>query len=173
MCLEIYKWHKFDSTFFIEHKITVIERLMSASWWSELFHQALLSKVQWEGDSNTNRGHTHNKGNMWETHAAICLKVVVRQDPLEECEDAQQEFRGEWRLTARRRAQLGTGALSLPGTPAPCSSPTFTGKAAWWGNGWLEEKVSWGGVICSCLALQHCTPGPCSSGEQHIERGAG
>lgn len=99
--------------------------MTSASRQSELLPQTLPSKIQLEGHS------THNTGDVLETHAAIHLKVEVRLDPLEEGEAARQELHKERRPTARTGAQLGRGTQFLPGAPALCSSPTFTGRVAW------------------------------------------
>ena len=52
-------------------------------------------QIQLEGHSNTNIRDTHNTRDIWETHTAICLKVVMRLDPLEEGEAAWQELHRE------------------------------------------------------------------------------
>ena len=104
------------------------QKVTSASWQSEPFPQTLSSKIQPKGHLNTNRGYTHNTRDSWETHTSICLKVVVRLDPLEKT--AKLEFQGKRKATARGGAHLGRGALFPPGTPAPGSSPTFTRKVA-------------------------------------------
>ena len=79
---------------------------MSASWWSEPFPWPLSSKIQPKGHSFTNRGHSHITKDVWETHTATCLKVVVGLDLPEEVEADMQELRGERCIAAAGSAQV-------------------------------------------------------------------
>ena len=80
--------------------------MTSASWWSDLFPWTLPSKIQPKGHSYTNRRHIHVTKDVWETHTAIRLKVVVGLDPLEEVEADPQEFCGERQAVAAGRVQV-------------------------------------------------------------------
>jgi len=56
--------------------------------------------------------YTHHK-DVWETPAAISLKVVVELDPLEEVETDPQELRRQrWGMTA--------GSVQVKRAPCPC-----------------------------------------------------
>ena len=48
---------------------------MSASWQSEFSQWPLPSTIQWKRHSNSNRGHPHNKNDIWETHTATGRRV--------------------------------------------------------------------------------------------------
>ena len=130
---------------FSENLATFTER-----WWNELFPQTLPSKMQPKGHSNTNKGHTHNTGDVWETHTAIHLKVAVGLDPLEEVEAAQQELCRERGPRARVGGKLGRDASSPSGAPAPHSLG--------------EQQSEIGASQGRCTAQERCSvPSRCSS----------
>lgn len=146
---------------------------MSASGQSELFPQTLSSKIESKGNSNTNRRHTYNTGDIWETYAAIRLKEVVGLDHLEEDEADQQELCGERAATAGGGEWL-RGTMSPPGAPAPHKCTDCGAE-----RGQLGEVRSWGEAPNSHLVLQPnvhqerstVKEGPAGGGAQ-LRRGA-